>query len=602
MRRILFLAFFLLFSTGILPAQTEEEEEVVDASSMTEISLSQMNNIIRAGGDEIFLQDLIIKPGPEDRKFLIDKIFFKIYEIPAPTEKAVSLYFYNCRFEFDVDAAITFKGWLFNRLNVIGTQISSPLTFEECRQTGAYPIRIENTVFNHNLNVIGTENSLNSLRFNNCSFSHQLKIGQQLGDLQISNCKFDADSVFFADADSERTHYQLDVSGIQLSSLDLFRNTFDNKHFDYLYSITFKGTVIGKALIQFLQANTLNLTDATIEKSFLADSLSISNYIAVQNFDFPEENTNLPWYNIGGEKLCIFLSEGTERDIPYQPKSSETISRTLFLNELMACYNKFNNMYDTRGDKISGNANYIEIKNIQTRNQKYLYEKTGELNYYIGYQLNDFARFSSDYATNPARSLIIILWVIVIFAALYLFTYSEWDGINMAYFGRQYALLAEYFKTDKSLKALYGNDLEEEQAHYRSLKDDYLDKTSEIPYAIRIMGKPLYGAWKFRQRLTGWIYDRIEFMHGSWRSLSGSRKFTIGLLTTLILLVFVVFVVCVKLINSCLLSMNMFVSLGFGKTPEQTLPMYISIIQGFVGWFVLTIFSITLLSQMVQNF
>jgi len=50
-----------------------------------------------------------------------------------------------------------------------------------------------------------------------------------------------------------------------------------------------------------------------------------------------------------------------------------------------------------------------------------------------------------------------------------------------------------------------------------------------------------------------------------------------------------------------MLSLNILVSLGFGKTPGQIVPLYISILQGFIGWFVLTIFSITLLSQMLQN-
>jgi len=61
------------------------------------------------------------------------------------------------------------------------------------------------------------------------------------------------------------------------------------------------------------------------------------------------------------------------------------------------------------------------------------------------------------------------------------------------------------------------------------------------------------------------------------------------------------FVLIVKFIISYMLSLNILVSLGFGKTPGQIVPLYISILQGFIGWFVLTIFSITLLSQMLQN-
>jgi hypothetical protein len=116
------------------------------------------------------------------------------------------------------------------------------------------------------------------------------------------------------------------------------------------------------------------------------------------------------------------------------------------------------------------------------------------------------------------------------------------------------------------------------------------------------MGAPLYGAWKFRHRLTLWIYDKLEFLHGSWLQIPARRKVTASIGIGFLLVLYFVFVVLVKFINSYILSMNLLVSLGFGKTPEQIIPLYISIIQGVVGWFVLTFFSITLLSQMVQNF
>ena len=599
------LVFFLLLIVPLysLKAQTDEdeEEEVAEETAFTTISLSEMNRMIRSGEDEIYLQDLIIKPSAEDKQFLIDKIFFSIYEIPSPADKPLSLYLYNCRFEFDLDAAISFKGWKFNRLNIVGTNTTSPLTFDECSQTGAYPIRLENCHFNHVIRFSGTENSLQHLRVEKCSFSRQMLVEQSIGDFRIVNSHFVADTSWFASLDQEQTYYQLDLRNTQVSSLELYHVEFGQNNPENIYSINLSGSNVGKALLLFVRAHTLNLTDATIEKSFLADSLDIAHYVAVQNFDFPAENTNLPWYNIGGEKLCIFLSEGTEKDIPYQPKTLESVSRTLFYNELMACYKKFNVLYETRGDKMSANACYIEIKDIQTRQQKQLYQTTGEPNYYIGYQLNVVAKFLSDYATNPARSLIIIFWIIFIFALFYMFTYSEWDGINYAYFERQYSILTEYFTTDKSLKDLYCSNEEEQKEHYETLRNAYLSKKSELPAAIRLMGTPLYGAWKFRHKLTLWIYEKIEFLHGSWDSLPNNRKILIGGFTALLMFFYLCFVLIVKFINSYMLSLNILVSLGFGKTPEQIVPLYISILQGFIGWFVLTIFSITLLSQMLQN-
>lgn len=45
----------------------------------------------------------------------------------------------------------------------------------------------------------------------------------------------------------------------------------------------------------------------------------------------------------------------------------------------------------------------------------------------------------------------------------------------------------------------------------------------------------------------------------------------------------------------------MFITIGFGLIPEKGLAMYLGVIEGFIGWFLLTIFTITLLSQVLQS-
>jgi hypothetical protein len=47
--------------------------------------------------------------------------------------------------------------------------------------------------------------------------------------------------------------------------------------------------------------------------------------------------------------------------------------------------------------------------------------------------------------------------------------------------------------------------------------------------------------------------------------------------------------------------LNSFVVIGFGALPEKGLAMYICIIEGIIGWFLLTIFTITLFSQVLQG-
>ena len=57
--------------------------------------------------------------------------------------------------------------------------------------------------------------------------------------------------------------------------------------------------------------------------------------------------------------------------------------------------------------------------------------------------------------------------------------------------------------------------------------------------------------------------------------------------------------VLLSLINGMMLSLNAFVTLGFGKIPTKGFPRYVCIIQGFIGWFLLSIFTVALINQVL---
>ncbi|SMD32610.1 hypothetical protein SAMN04488029_0959 [Reichenbachiella faecimaris] len=54
-----------------------------------------------------------------------------------------------------------------------------------------------------------------------------------------------------------------------------------------------------------------------------------------------------------------------------------------------------------------------------------------------------------------------------------------------------------------------------------------------------------------------------------------------------------------RIINSLALSLNAFVTLGFGKIPTRGLAKYLAILEGFIGWFLLSIFSVALINQVL---
>jgi hypothetical protein len=55
----------------------------------------------------------------------------------------------------------------------------------------------------------------------------------------------------------------------------------------------------------------------------------------------------------------------------------------------------------------------------------------------------------------------------------------------------------------------------------------------------------------------------------------------------------------VSFFNALTLSLNSFVTLGFGNIPTKGLARYVCIIQGFIGWFLLSIFTVALFNQVL---
>lgn len=62
---------------------------------------------------------------------------------------------------------------------------------------------------------------------------------------------------------------------------------------------------------------------------------------------------------------------------------------------------------------------------------------------------------------------------------------------------------------------------------------------------------------------------------------------------------FVAYSGLIHLLNALTLSLNAFTTLGFGDIPTHGAARYVTIVEGFIGWFLLTIFSVSLINQVL---
>ncbi len=602
---LIFVLFLSQLPTACFSQEEEEvlEEEVVEQEQVENeiMSLTRLlSELITSQGDVILTNKTIVI-GEDDESLMEDKIFYQEYQLNAPDYKGHKVFFYDCKFELSADNPLTFYGWKFAKLNFVGCSFDMPLKFSDCNITSGYPLLFENCEVVNSLTFEHSFDQISAIRLTNNRFSKQLIIRANVAQMTIDHCQFIANPLLFSKMDEERTHYQLLATFIEVGEWKMDYCTFVSSELSNVYAVNFEGTEMGKLSMFSNQMSSLNFTDAGVEKALLIDSLAVKNYIGIQNFDFPEANTNIPWDNLKGQKFALFQTELSDLVIPYQAKTDAQLGKTLMYNDLISMYKKINKLYLERGDIQSANGSYVEIKEIETSRQRYIQKVNPSTSNYVNLLLNQVLSYFSDYATNPGKSVRRAWELLLLFTFLYMLTFSEWDGMNYSYYLKQYKLFAEYLTSKKDIKMVYKKKDVPDVDLMEEIREDYLRKHRKVPKAIVLFGEPLHLLGRMRMIMMPRLITFFNFQKEDWASLNAKRKVWSGLMIFLIVVSFLAYVLVVKFFNGLIMSLNSFVVIGFGALPEKGLAMYICIIEGIIGWFLLTIFTITLFSQVLQG-
>jgi hypothetical protein len=90
------------------------------------------------------------------------------------------------------------------------------------------------------------------------------------------------------------------------------------------------------------------------------------------------------------------------------------------------------------------------------------------------------------------------------------------------------------------------------------------------------------------------ISNRSDFIKNAKNLFSKKRQNSFGWT-----LGFILYTGLIHALNALTLSLNAFTTLGFGDIPTHGAARYITIVEGFIGWFLLTIFSVSLINQVL---
>jgi len=576
-----------------------------------EISLLDLSELMHAEGNIISIRNYVITTSEKDIMIGVDDYVYVSYII-SPKDKVVKkrLVLHNCIFKLKEDEHLVFKGWDIKDLQIVGCEFHGEVKFEDTLDHDEVNFFIENCIFNDQVIICNTKSQNTGLKLRGNLFKSNVYIDGKYKDIEIDDCIFNSDSLLFQKKQERKTFYQLELSGQNVEKLTMTKNIFDNNNLSDLYSVNLASSKIKELKMISNRMQILNLSGAEVTKSFLVDSLFVDDYIGILNFDFPQSNTNISWYNLGGEKFSIFEIK-EKKHVPYQAKTNKELADNLKFNDLMSAYNKFNKLYHDRGDIVSANASYVEIKDIETRKQAYIQKINPTLSNKINYGLNLFLKVFSDYATNPGKSMKQSIYLILFFAFLYVFTFSGWDKVSLNFFFNELDVFNQIVNSEKGvtiheilekrrekLKLMDKNQLETNDS---SQQNNGLRKKPSR--SDKFFVEPIYFIGKFRYRIIPGLIELFGISKITWDKQKPFKNIIPGVVLIIISLLFVVYVAIVRIFVSIMLSLNSFIVIGFGNLPEEdkSIAMYLTIIEGIIGWFLLTIFTVTLLSQVLQS-
>jgi hypothetical protein len=268
----------------------------------------------------------------------------------------------------------------------------------------------------------------------------------------------------------------------------------------------------------------VSLHSSTINSSLVLANCTFDQALLLNNVKFNDADVGIKWDAIKDRKLRtisfltyvdpetgIFIDSASY----YNVRNPEDIKSITAYDELILVYQKLLTKYRERGDIESYNGCFAEMKDIQTIRLEYLFRKDKSFNSFFRWQLALLIKFYTNHGTDPAKAIVISIYLVLLFGLFYFFFPSDWDVTSKA-------KLVSTFK-------------------------DFIEKNEK-----------------------GYVRPLLALALGFF----------------------------ISLLNAITLSLNAFTTLGFGNIPTHGIARYICVLEGLIGWFMLSIFTVALINQL----
>ena len=323
-----------------------------------------------------------------------------------------------------------------------------------------------------------------------------------------------------------------------------------------------------------------------------------SGLIDMTNVEFGSYKSELYFDQLGG-KIGVYSNE--DRAIgTWRPETFESFSDSIAAERFFNVYRRVTDHFRNRGNLRDYNKMFIEMKDFETMQLHYFFEKEKSVSNWFSWKMNLFLGIFSDYGTSPIRAVLYAIKVILIFALFFFFFHNDWDTFSKEKLMSRLRLLTKYFRSDDGIAKLYEEQERHRYTNYENFISYMKQSKNEIPRMFLWISKPLYYLSTYKITASNNFLRKAEILNGKWLELKGARKVFTSISVSIVLIFYLFSSLLMKVLNALMLSINTFTTLGFGEIPTRGIGRYAAIIEGFIGWFLLTLFSVSLITQLLQ--
>ncbi|WP_299457551.1 hypothetical protein [uncultured Microscilla sp.] len=585
---LLILCWWLTFvaqaQTKVINIQSPINGKTVSFTEFLD-ALEQANRLVPQDGKkyDYIVQDVKVRFVQEVDKAGMDQRFFNNgQEIVIRPDLRISKIDWDSQFWF-VPRNITFAGNVY----ITETQRMKAI-FTECR-------------FKKALAFLSNDGDF--LDFKKCDFSGGFRMQRSslIDHLKIDSCRFDI---------AENLEYGVVAMGLEpriflidnkANNLDLsISNTTFNVHptkrYNPQYFVSLRNSVFSNLkLVNSHIKTSLDLQNTSISNNFQLNSTQVHDYILLFGLNINPLGTRLDWKLV--EKRIAYYD--VQQKKLFSIHNLKQIPLNIF-NDLFSSYAIVYAAFKSQGNRYSTNQCYIEWKNVETQYLKKLYEKDRNAETYFTYWMNVFLKVFCDYGTNPLKSLYMSFYVLLVFALVYFFLPHQFGYArnnfyeNLRRFSNYLRHPEEFFQVMQAKKA----DMSKRHSKVKDFVEG--NKRNKAPFYFNLIALPdniLYQAGKASNNFVVTYMRWVHKLKNSGNQLAGGLA---NVLFFLLIFIIVLENLIFRALDSTALSINIFTTLGFGNTDAKGLPMYLTVLEGFIGWFLLSFFSLSLISQLIN--